>query len=255
MPHLNLGENRQIYYELIDGDRNRPHLVFLHEGLGSTAMWKKFPHLLCKETGYPGLVYDRLGYGNSSPLPGPMTVHFLHRYALIELPDVIARLIPGQDYILIGHSDGGSIGLIAAAEQPARLKGFIGEAAHVFVEKETLAGIRATTDTFNGGGLRGLFRYHGEKTEGLFKAWSDIWLSVGFKHWNIEYALPSIECPVLLLQGTEDNYGTVAQVDAIAAKVADARKAMVDGCAHVPHHERTDVVLRLMAEFVERLTA
>ncbi|WP_306535067.1 alpha/beta fold hydrolase [Geobacter sp.] len=255
MPHLNLGQNRQIYYELIDGKPDRPHLIFLHEGLGSTAMWKGFPHGLCQETGCPGIVYDRLGYGNSSPLAGPMNIHFLHSSALIELPDVIARLIPEKDYILIGHSDGGSIGLIAAAEKPPRLKGFIGEAAHVFVEKETLAGIRATTDAFNAGGLRGLFRYHGDKTEGLFKAWSDIWLSEGFKHWNIEYALPSIECPVLLLQGTEDNYGTVAQVDSIAAKARDIRKAMVERCGHTPHHEQTDVVLRLMTEFVERLIA
>ncbi len=255
MPHLNLAQNRQIYHELIDGKPDLPHLVFLHEGLGSTAMWKEFPHRLCQETGCPGMVYDRLGYGHSSPLAGPMNIHFLHSSALIELPDVIAQLIPEQNYILIGHSDGGSIGLIAAAEKPSRLKGFIGEAAHVFVEKETLAGIRATTDAFNAGGLRGLFRYHGDKTEGLFKAWSDIWLSEGFKHWNIEYALPSIECPVLLVQGTEDNYGTEAQVEAIAAKVQDARKAMVEGCAHVPHHERTDVVVGLMAEFVGRLTA
>ncbi|ABB33610.1 alpha/beta hydrolase fold protein [Geobacter metallireducens RCH3] len=255
MPFLDLGRNKQIYYELIDGEPDRPHLVFIHEGLGCAAMWKGFPHQLCRETGCPGLLYDSLGYGKSSPLDGPMNLHFLHRYALIELPAVIEQLIPEKEYVLIGHSDGGSIGLIAAAERPLRLKGLIAEAAHVFVEEKTLAGIRATVDAFRAGKLRGLFRYHGDKTEELFTAWSGAWLSDGFRPWNIEYALPSIACPVLVIQGTEDNYGTVAQVDTIMAKVPDARKVMIEGCGHVPHLERSAEVLGLMAEFVERLPA
>lgn len=113
----------------------------------------------------------------------------------------------------------------------------------------------ATVDAFRAGKLRGLFRYHGDKTEELFTAWSGAWLSDGFRPWNIEYALPSIACPVLVIQGTEDNYGTVAQVDTIMAKVPDARKVMIEGCGHVPHLERSAEVLGLMAEFVERLPA
>ena len=168
------------------------------------------------------------------------------------MPEVISQLIPARDYFLIGHSDGGSIALIHASEKPAHLQGIITEAAHVFVESETLNGIRGAADAFDAGKLRGLSRYHGERREGIFRAWSDTWLSDGFKHWNIEYLLPSIECPVLVLQGTEDQYGTVAQVESVASKTLDAQKAMVEQCGHAPHQERTDVVLQLMKEFLER---
>ena len=252
MAILKLGHAKQIYYELIDGEEDRPHLVFLHEGLGCTEMWKEFPHILCNETGCPGIVYDRLGYGRSSPLADSWTIHYLHKYALTELPEVISQLIPTKNYFLIGHSDGGSIALIHASEKPVHLQGIITEAAHVFVEKETLEGIQVAADTFNAGKLRGLSRYHGEKAEGIFEAWSDTWLSNFFQYWNIEYLLPSIECPVLVLQGTEDQYGTVAQVESIALKTLDAQKAMVEVCGHAPHQERTDVVLQLMREFIER---
>lgn len=252
MAILKLGHSKQIYCELIDGEQERPHLVFLHEGLGCTEMWKRFPHILCRETGCPGIVYDRLGYGRSSPLTDPRTIHYLHEYALTELPEVISQLIPARNYFLIGHSDGGSIALIHASEKPAHLQGIITEAAHVFVEKETLDGIRVVADAFNAGKLRGLSRFHGEKTEGIFKAWSDTWLSDWFKYWNIEYLLPSIECPVLVLQGTKDQYGTVAQVESIASKTLNAQKAMVERCGHAPHQESTDVILQLMTEFLER---
>ncbi|MEQ8162201.1 MAG: alpha/beta hydrolase [Smithellaceae bacterium] len=251
MAILKLGHAKQIYYESINGEEESPHLVFLHEGLGCTEMWQEFPHTLCKETGCPGIVYDRLGYGRSSPLTDLWTIHYLHKYALIELPEIISQLIPARNYFLIGHSDGGSIALIHASEKPAHLQGIITEAAHVFVEKETLDGIQVAVDIFNAEKLRGLSRYHGGKAEGIFKAWSDTWLSNFFIYWNIEYLLPSIECPVLVLQGTKDQYGTVAQVESIASKALNAQKAMVEACAHVPHQERTDVVLPLMREFLK----
>jgi pimeloyl-ACP methyl ester carboxylesterase len=187
MPLLNINQPSHLYYELLDGDPDRPYLIFLHEGLGCTGMWKDFPGRLCRETSCPGIVYDRLGYGKSSPLPRPFTIHFMHHNAFIELPKVIAQLIPDKDFFLIGHSDGGSISLIFASEKPARLKGIITEGAHVFVEKETTNGIRVAVEDFNAGKLGGLKKYHAEKTDAIFKAWSDIWLSAGFWHWNIEY--------------------------------------------------------------------
>lgn len=248
---MTLRPGADIHYELIDGEPGRPCLVFLHEGLGSTAMWKDFPHRLCAVTGCPGLVYDRRGYGKSSPLDAPRTVHYMHRSALDELPQVLSRLIDGRDYFVIGHSDGGSIGLIHAAERPMRLRGLIAEAAHVFVEDETVAAIAAATAAFDGGKLRGLANYHDE-AERMFKAWSEVWLSDGFKHWNIEYLLPSIECPVLVVQGTEDQYGTIEQVNSIVSRAPDVRTALVPGCGHSPHHERRDVVLALMQEFLQR---
>jgi pimeloyl-ACP methyl ester carboxylesterase len=250
MATLELGCDEYLYYELLAGDRQKPHLVFLHEGLGCTAMWRNFPRLLCEITGCPGLVYDRPGFGRSSPYAVPRTINYLHRDALTWLPAVIAKLLPDAPYFLVGHSDGGSIALIHASERPALLQGIITEAAHVFVEEETLAGIRVAAEAFAAGRLQGLFTYHGEKTEAVFRAWSDTWLSGFFRHWNIEYLLPSIECPILAVQGAEDQYGTVAQVDAIATKAPDTQKAMVAACGHVPHKERTDVVLKLMADFL-----
>ncbi len=251
MAILKLGNSKQIYYELIDGDEGRPHLIFLHEGLGCTEMWRAFPRTLCSETGCPGIVYDRLGYGRSSPFVHTRTVHYLHAYALSELPEFIARLIPAKGYFLVGHSDGGSIALIHASEKPAQLRGIITEAAHVFVEKETLDGIRAAANAFRAGKLQGLSKYHGEKTEGVFWAWADTWLRDWFKYWNIEYLLPSIDCPVLALQGSEDQYGTAAQVESIASRAAYAEREIIKGCGHAPHEEQSVVVLRLMKEFLQ----
>jgi pimeloyl-ACP methyl ester carboxylesterase len=253
MPLLTLQNPDCLSYELIDGDDSRPYLVFLHEGLGCTEMWKDFPLLLCKETGCPGLVYDRIGYGKSSPLTEPMTIHFMHRHAFFQLPEIIRRLIPDKDFILIGHSDGGSISLIFASERPSRLIGMITEGAHVFVEQKTLSGIRAAVDTFHSGGLGGLFKYHGEKTEKIFTAWSDVWLSRAFGFWNIEYALPSIETPCLVLQGTQDCYGTAAQVESIVTNAPHAKRCMMEHCGHAPHLENSGQTLQVMKKFIETL--
>lgn len=250
MPMLHLPATGPLCYELIEGDPERPYLVFLHEGLGSIGMWKQFPAMLCAACACPGLVYDRRGHGKSAPLAAARTIHYLHDYALCELPQVLAALIPERDYFLIGHSDGGSIALLHAAQRPARLRGLVTEAAHVFVEPETLDGIRAADRAFRTGRMGGLAKYHGDQTDVIFKAWSETWLDAGFAYWNIEYALASIACPALVMQGANDQYGSVAQVDAIVARLPAARKAMLDGCGHTPHHEASAAVLALMAEFV-----
>lgn len=245
----------QLQYELIDGPPDRPRLVFLHEGLGCIAMWKDFPRRLCEATGCPGLVHDRQGYGQSSAIDRPRTIHYLHHYALTELPAVIEQVVPGEPYIVIGHSDGGSIGLIHAAERPPRLQGLITEAAHVFVEDITLQGIRAAQEAYDAGRLRGLERHHGDKTHQTFHAWSDTWLATPFAHWNIEYLLPSVACPVLAMQGSDDQYGSPAQVSAIASKVQQGQPLMLQGCGHTPHLEQPDQVLAAMSAFVERCVA
>lgn len=255
MPILELDAGAQLYYELIDGDPQAPALVFLHEGLGCAAMWKDFPARLSQATGRQGLVYDRRGYGLSSPLVAGRGIHYLHEYALIELPQVLARLLPGREHIVIGHSDGGSIALIYAAGQPAGLRGVLTEAAHVLVEAETLEGVRVARDAFGAGKLRGLRRYHGDKTVQIFGAWADTWLRPEFSHWDIGYLLPAISCPVLAVQGSDDQYGTQAQLDAIAGRVPNGRQLMVPACGHTPHQEQPEVLLRLMTEFVAGLAA
>jgi pimeloyl-ACP methyl ester carboxylesterase len=257
MAMLELAEGGQLYYEWIAGGgeaAHRPVLVFVHEGLGCTAMWKDFPARLCALAGCDGLVYDRRGYGQSDALRGSRSVHYLHCYALEELPQVLA-LLEHRPYVLVGHSDGGSIALIHAADQPPGLLGVVTEAAHVFVEDVTLAGIRVAREAYDAGKLRGLSRYHGEKTDQIFGAWADTWLRPAFSRWNIEYLLPSIACPVLALQGSGDQYGTEAQLDAIEAQAPRARKSMLPGCGHTPHQEQPEAVLGAISEFLKELEA
>ncbi len=258
MPKLEIYQNNYRYtlnYELIEGDTAKPYLVFLHEGLGCVGMWKDFPTLLCRNTGYRGLIYDRLGYGKSSPLYKPRSIHYLHEYALRELPEFLDRIIPDIPFILIGHSDGGSISLIFGAERPFLLKGIISEAAHVFVDHEAISGISKADAAWADGKLKGLFKYHGDKTETIFKAWSETWLTEWFRHWNIEYLLPSIETPVLVLHGESDQYGSIDQARAIASKTSGfSRLQVVENCAHIPHFEAQAVVLKFMSDFITQVT-
>lgn len=255
MPVLELSPQCTLHYERIDGDADRPCLVFLHEGLGCTALWKNFPAQLCAATGCPGLIYDRQGYGLSSPLGAKRSVHYLHRAALDELPALLARLLPDRDYLLIGHSDGGSIALLHGAERSPRLRGIITEAAHVSVEPESLAGIRLADQAYATGKLGALQKYHGDKTEAIFRAWADTWLAPWYKTWNIEYALASIRCPVLAMQGEGDEYGTPDQVDRIVRQCLDARAAMIADCGHTPHHEQRDAVLGAMRDFIAEIAS
>ena len=251
MPHLTIDKEYRLHYQLIAGDRTKPYLVYLHEGLGCVAMWHDFPELLCRATGCPGLVYDRLGHGKSSPLHATRTVHYLHRYALNELPRLLENIIPETPYILIGHSDGGSISLIAGAEHPPLLKGIITEAAHVFVDAKTIAGIKQATAAREKGQLRGLSKYHGDKADTIFEAWWKTWLSPWFKHWNIEYLLPSVTAPLLVIQGRDDQYGTLAQASSIATQSSGSTHLeIIDNCAHTPHVEAQPVVLTLMRTFI-----
>lgn len=255
MTHIQLDHSTNLYYERIDGSDEKPSLVFLHEGLGSVKMWKNFPEQLCRETGCPGLVYDRLGYGGSSPLHHRRTVHYLHDYALYELPAVIHRLLPDTPCVLVGHSDGGSISLLYGAQRPRHLKGIISEAAHVFVDDETITGIEETLAAWEAGKLSGLAKYHGDKTESIFKAWSETWLSNWFRSWDIRYALASVEVPVLVIQGADDKYGTEGQVNSIVSNCAgDARAEMIADCGHSPHHEARERVVELMGDFIGQLS-
>lgn len=254
MPIFILDQNNSLTYQFIQGDRSKPYLVFLHEGLGCIAMWKDFPLLLCRTTGCPGLIYDRVGYGKSSPLNHTRTIHYLHEYAFHELPNLMESVIPDKPFILIGHSDGGSISLINGAGRPSLLRGIITEAAHVFVDSETITGVRATAEAWEKGILAGLTKYHGDKTETMFKAWSETWLSSWFNYWNIEYLLPSITVPLLTVQGADDKYGSIDQMHSIASKSSGfAQLEIVENCGHVPHLEAKSVVIKLMSDFITKI--
>jgi pimeloyl-ACP methyl ester carboxylesterase len=252
---VTIAENHNIYYQLINSDADKPYLVFLHEGLGCTDMWHDFPKLLCTTTGCPGLAYDRLGHGRSSPLRQPRTIHYLHEHGLQELPILLKKIIPEKKYFLIGHSDGGSISLIYGAERPPLLQGIITEAAHVFVDTETLEGIAAADILWKQGKLKNLHKYHGERTESVFQAWSATWQSLWFRNWNIKNLLPDIEVPLLVIQGADDQYGSVEQVNAIVVKSGGhARSELIAKCGHSPHREALTVVLQHMSEFITDVT-
>ncbi|MGD9948241.1 MAG: alpha/beta fold hydrolase [Desulfobulbus sp.] len=254
MSRVSVGLNQEVHWEMLPGKAEHPVLVFLHEGLGSVGQWRDFPQLLCLRTGCPGLIYDRVGHGLSSSLNKKRTLHYMHAHALVELPRLLETLIPGRFYFLIGHSDGGSIALIAGAERSPLLKGIITMAAHVLVESCSLAGIEEAEGAYGQGKLRqALQRYHGEQADPLFHAWAETWTSPWFRDWNIEYLLPAIEAPLLVLQGREDQYGSTDQVHRIVTQSGGAATPLLlEDCGHAPHLEFPGLCLDLMACFINR---
>jgi pimeloyl-ACP methyl ester carboxylesterase len=233
---------------------NRPALVFLHEGLGSIGQWRDFPEKICAQTGCPALVYERWGYGGSDPLTQPRRPDYLHDEALLSLPEVLNQCAIDKP-ILIGHSDGGSIAIIYAGTNPQKVAGVITEAAHVFVEDVTVEGIKRAVEVYEGTDLKErLSKFHGNNTELMFRGWADIWLSPEFRNWDIEEYLPHITCPLIAIQGKDDEYGTSAQVEAIVGKVkGSARASMIDNCGHIPHIQATDAVLSEMVNFISEM--
>ncbi|MCG3193225.1 MAG: 2-succinyl-6-hydroxy-2,4-cyclohexadiene-1-carboxylate synthase [Thermoanaerobaculia bacterium] len=235
-------------------EKVRTAVVFLHDALGSIAQWRDFPEVLCSAAGLPGLVYERLGHGGSDPLPGPRTARYLHDEALLVLPQVLdsSRI---ERAILFGHSDGGSIALLFASAFPDRTAGVVTEAAHVFADELTLAGLRAARERYERGGfVDKLEKYHGEKARALFHAWNDTWLDPSFSSWNIESVLGGIHAPTLVIQGENDEYGTPAQVEAIAREVkGESEKLFLPGCGHVPHHETRERVVAAFLAHLRRL--
>jgi len=236
-------------------EREKPVLVFLHEGLGCVGLWKDFPDLVADACGLPAVVFSRQGYGKSAPIPLPRPVNFMHHEGLKVLPALFDAL--GIDEaILVGHSDGASISLIHAGSGAAKVvKGLVLEAPHVFVEPETLAGIRDAKKAYQKGGLRdGLQRYHGDNVDCAFWGWNGVWLNPDFERWNIEEYLPGVEVPTLVIQGEDDEYGTGAQVEAIARQASGpVETRMLPNCGHAPHVQQREKVAEAMIEFIEKL--
>jgi pimeloyl-ACP methyl ester carboxylesterase len=228
-----------------------PTLVFLHEGLGSIGQWRGVPEDLCRLTGLPGLVYERWGFGQSEKLKLPRPKDYMTREAEQALPDVL-RACAVQRPILIGHSDGGSIALLYAAAFPHAVAACISIAAHVFVEDETIRGIREVVARWDSGDLKPrLARYHGDNTDAMFRGWAETWLRADFRDWNIEACLSRILCPTLIVQGEKDEHATLAQVDAIAGSVSGlAETYVVPGVGHSPHLEAREPMLTHMAAFI-----
>jgi pimeloyl-ACP methyl ester carboxylesterase len=247
----------ELFYTLLNeknAGAGKPWLVFLHEGLGSVAQWLDFPLLVSNNTGCPALLYDRYGYGKSEPLKERRSHDYLELEALKALPDVLTALNIEEPVILVGHSDGGSIALLFAAHFPEKVAGIITEAPHVLVEEISLAGIREAVSFYKSGVLKELLaKYHGERTDSMFFGWADTWLSFQDINWNIERLLANIYAPVLAIQGEDDQYGSVAQIDSIVGKVSGpAEKFMIPDCGHIPHFEARAAVLQKMTDFIQK---
>jgi pimeloyl-ACP methyl ester carboxylesterase len=230
-----------------------PTLVFLHEALGSLALWRDYPARLAAATGLGWAAYSRQGHGRSAAPQTPRDTAYLDREAIDVLPVVIERLGIERP-ILYGHSDGATIALIHAAGADRPPTAVIVEAPHCFVEQASLDGIRATmARAANTDLLARLGKYH-DGAGALFAAWHSIWLSPEFRDWNIVHRLPAIVAPILAIQGREDAYGSLAHIDAIAAASGGPVETLIlDGIGHSPHDEAPDAVIAAASRFIKAL--
>lgn len=246
MPEIEL-RGGPVEYRYIEGTGALAPLVFLHEGLGCTAMWGRFPDLVARATGRAAVVYSRHGYGGSAPAGATRPVTYLHDEAEV-LAELVSRLSLDRP-VLVGHSDGASISLLYGAEHP--VGGLVLLAPHVFVEPETVAGVTAAREAYRSGELaRHLAGFH-DSPDRAFHSWAAVWLSAEFRDWNIEGALPAIKAPVLLIQGREDQYGTARQLRAVQTGVSGPADCLeIPDCGHSPHlqcpDETADAVVRFL---------
>ena len=229
-------------------------VVFLHEGLGSRSMWRDFPARLCAACGARGLVYSRPGYGASTrPDDELRGVDYLHRQAHEVLPALLEAAGIGADTPppwLFGHSDGASIALLFAARFPGRAAGVIAVAPHLFVEDVTLDGIERARASHAAGDWRARLARHHADPDWVFASWTGIWLDPRFRAWNIERELGAIACPVLAVQGVNDEYGTLEQVRAIARRVSGARVLELAGAGHSPQRDQPKRLIEEAADFI-----
>ncbi|KPQ00256.1 alpha/beta hydrolase [Marinobacter sp. HL-58] len=248
-----LGDGIRVQAQKLSHPNGRgPVLVFLHESLGNIALWKNFPRRVAEASGLDALVYERQGYGASSDEPLPRPYDYLEREGSVYLPRLLDAL-EIREVILVGHSDGGSIALIAAAALGARAKGLITMAAHTWADHLTLKGIRDMRRRYSEDGIREkLLRHHGDRTDALFHAWQDIWLDEGF-HQSLDFTswLDDIRCPAMIIQGEDDEYGVPEQVTRIVDGIgSQATPVFMPETGHSPHLQQPDRVLQLIVDFV-----
>ncbi len=235
---------------------NTPVIVLLHEGLGCVELWRQFPQLLCERTHCPVVAYSRAGYGSSDPVALPRPLDYMTREAIDVLP-VVLDAIGARRYILAGHSDGATIAAVnAGSTTDYRVRGLVLLAPHFFTEPKAVAAIQKTRDQYQSGDLRErLARYH-KHVDVAFNGWCDAWLSPGFVEWNVADCIDYLRVPVLAIQGTADEYGTLAQIDEIRSRIyAPFEQTIITDCGHSPHLEATETTLSSIAYFVDRLIA
>jgi pimeloyl-ACP methyl ester carboxylesterase len=253
------GPSRIEYRWIGNAGPDRPLVVFLHEGLGSLAMWKDFPGQLCEAANCRGLVYSRPGYGKSSPRAADekWPVEFMHRQAYDLLPALLAALgvdAGSEPPWLLGHSDGGSIALLYAAKYSSAVAGLIVLSPHIMVEDVTIDSIERARQVYLQTDLKDrLGRYH-DDPDSAFWGWDDVWLSPGFRQWTIERELEMIRCPLLAVQGIDDEYGTLLQIDGIRQRARQTRLAKLADCGHSPHRDQPQRLIELSVDFIAAQT-
>ncbi|WP_294249953.1 alpha/beta hydrolase [uncultured Chryseobacterium sp.] len=233
---------------------NRPTLVFLHDSLGCTQLWRDFPEKLSAAARCNVLLYDRLGYGRSFPMDSSVrNPDYMEKEA--DLLNELLEALSIQDAILFGHSDGGTIALIMAAKYPEKVKAVICEAGHIFVEEITVKGVSEALHAYRTTDLaERLKKYHGDKVEMMVKAWTEIWLSNRFRSWNIEDQLSEIVAPLLFIQGEKDEYGTLDQLEKTVSRVSGtSEKLVIPGVGHTPHKEIPELILEKSYRFIGKL--
>jgi pimeloyl-ACP methyl ester carboxylesterase len=246
---------RPIEFRAIPGDAARHPLVFLHEGLGSMELWRDFPDKVAARLGAPAVIYSRFGYGRSYGLAGPRSIRFMHEEALQVLPVLLDQLGVERP-LLVGHSDGASIALIHAAAAARPVAGLALMAPHVLVEPVTVASIAGIRETYRTSDLKGrLAKYHA-RVDDAFLGWADTWLRPEFLDWSIEDLLPGVTAPLLLIQGRDDQYGTLAQLDRIEEGVkGPVSRLVLESCGHSPWRDQEAAVIDAIAAFAARLPA
>lgn len=250
MPYLKL-QGRRIYYkEFVELDAGRETAIFLHDGLGAIGSWKDLPAQIGQRAGLNAVAYDRYGYGRSQPRETfPFEFMEAEVPALLELLEALSL----KRVHLVGHSDGASIALLFAARYPERVGSLVSVAAHSFVEDRTREGIQALMDAMNRGQTPGwLKRLHGERAEAVLGAWGAGWLTARHEQWNIEHWLGYVKCPAFAIQGTEDEFGTEAQVTAILNRLEGCETWLAEGCGHTPHNELPEEFTERAGEFLAR---
>jgi len=254
------GRRVTIEHQWLGRDRkDSPLIVFLHEGLGSVAMWRDFPAALCDAAGARGLVYSRPGYGRSTPRAADEAWNpdFMHRQAHDVLPALLAALDVDTTHDkpwLFGHSDGGSIALLHAVAFPHRVAGAIVLAPHIMVEDLSITSIEKARDAYVGTDLRQrLARYH-DDPDSAFWGWNRIWLHPPFKRWSIEHEIGTITCPLLAVQGIDDEYGTLEQIRGIARRVPQTELLELPACGHSPHRDQPQAVIEASVRFIRAHT-
>jgi pimeloyl-ACP methyl ester carboxylesterase len=237
----------------IDRSGNHPPIVLVHDSLGCVALWREFPSQLSEATGRAVVAYDRLGFGRSDSYPGQIPLGFVEEEADGVFATVCEWLGLSR-YVLFGHSVGGGMAVVAAGRHPDRCEALITESAQAFVEDRTLQGIGEAKRAFAQAELLDRLRkYHGDKADWVLAAWTETWLSEGFRTWNLDTHLPRVNCPVLALHGERDEYASNRHPERIVSLTAgNSELEIFPDCGHVPHRERTALVLRAVVDFLSR---